>query len=80
MNGYSRIVGKSKKGKRLSPKSFCEAVLNEYGYRAHALATLMVFDKMDADLAGRWADGLFDDIRSLSPQAQNALDLLKNEL
>ena len=44
------------------------------------LASLMAFDQMDADLAGRWADGLFDDTRSLSPQAQNALALLKNEL
>lgn len=74
------LLENRKKEKGFTPESFCEAVLNEYGYRAHALATLMVFDKMDADLAGRWVDGLFDDIRSLSPQAQNALELLKNEL
>ena len=51
------LLENQKKEKGFTPESFCEAVLNEYGYRAHALATLMVFDKMDADLAGRWVDG-----------------------
>ena len=74
------LLENRKKEKGFTPESFCESVLNEYGYRAHVFASLMAFDQMDADLAGRWADGLFDDTRSLSPQAQNALALLKNEL
>ena len=76
----SALLENRKKEKDFTPESFCEAVLNEYGYPAHALAALMAFDQMDAELAARWADGLFDDTRSLSPQAQNALELLKNEL
>ena len=76
----SALLENRKKEKDFTPESFCEAVLNEYGYPAHALAALMAFDQMDAELAARLADGLFDDTRSLSPQAQNALKLLKNEL
>ena len=74
------LLENRKKEKGFTPESFCEAVLNEYGYRAHVLASLMAFDQMDADLAARWADGLLDGPHSLSPQAQNALELLKNEL
>lgn len=76
----SALLEHRKKEKGFTPESFCESVLNEYGYRAHALAALMAFDQMDAELAAQWADGLFDDTCSLSPQAQNALELLKNEL
>ena len=74
------LLENRKKEKGFTPESFCESVLNEYGYRAHVLASLMAFDQMDAELAARWADGLLDGPHSLSPQAQNALKLLKNEL
>ena len=74
------LLENRKKEKGFTPESFCEAVLNEYGYRADALAALLAFDHMDADLAARWADGLLDGPHSLSPQAQNALEMLKNEL
>lgn len=74
------LLENRKKEKDFSPERFCQAVLNEYGYRAHALATLMTFDQMDVSLASQWVDGLLDDVASLSPQAQSALDLLNNEL
>lgn len=63
------LLENRKKEKGFTPESFCKTVLNEYGYRAYALATLMAFDQMDIDLAAQWVDGRVDATRSLSPQA-----------
>ena len=47
------LLENRKKEKGFTPESFCESVLNEYGYRAHVLASLMAFDQIECTGAAK---------------------------